>query len=177
MWYAKDKNKVYYKNKILTYQKWTVDSETWEKVMSENKWNYADSETFEVNWSGWTTTFAKDKNHVFINGFMIENADLETFGSWEWHDFFKDKNRYYYMEYEIPWVDLETFEGGWCGYYSKDKNNVYYEHKVVKWADPKTFWEITTPHMWFSDTDYWKDKNNCYREEKVVEMSECEGKK
>ena len=169
-WYAKDKNKVFYQGKVLTYQKWSLDKETWKIALSPDKGNNADIKTFEVNWSGWTTTFAKDKNHIFINGFMIENADLESFQNLSWNDFFRDKNRCYYMEYEISWADLKSFENVY-NLYSKDKNNVYYQYKKLEWANPEKFQVLEDKE------DYWMDEKNCYREDKVVDMSECEGKK
>lgn len=81
---------------------------------------------------------AKDKNQVFENNQpILPEADAESFGLLENHDFGKDRNHIYYLATTNPFaikdVDSSSFEildGG----YLRDKNNIYHviQYKSVE---------------------------------------------
>lgn len=89
---------------------------------------------------------AKDNNHVYLSGKIIEEVDAQTFQILV-AGFFKDKTKVYTslggLRALSGW-DGSSFEvigysdDFWSGY-SKDKNRVYYNDAVVTGADPKTF--------------------------------------
>jgi hypothetical protein len=88
--------------------------------------------------------YAKDKNSVFFDGFIIEKADLNTFetiflaGVSE-DNLAKDKNYVFRANKIWEGVDPESFEILKPYYYKKDKNHVYIGKYIIKNANPKTF--------------------------------------
>ena len=126
--YAKDKNHVYYKNKII---------------------KDADPKTF-VDFRKWC--YAKDKNHIFCNNEIIEWVDINTFEILEeelytqdWNTtwieniyrYAKDKNYVYKWKNIVKNIDTNSFELLWW-LYAKDKNYVLFDD-IISWADVSTF--------------------------------------
>ncbi len=109
--------------------------------------------------------YAKDKNAVYFEGVLIENADPITFvavseksGAWQ-HPYGKDTHNVYFKNMSIKGADPKTFEVLWwyiyegCGAdrYAKDSQHVFYEDSPVVGADPVSFKAL--------DSRYGKDKN------------------
>ena len=99
------------------------------KVFYENKYGKeivkkADSKTFEILPR---KDFAKDKNHVYMSGIKLENADPATFKKLDGM-YAKDKNSVYVLWYKIREADPATFQILNSGY-SKDKNHVYFQYE------------------------------------------------
>lgn len=119
--YAKDKNNVYLKGKIIL----NVDSKTFNSVKIFNNCKYF-----------------KDKNNVYTENIeKIENADSETFEVLFYESNFsdiyyyaKDKNNVYCVQNKLENSDVETFVV--LGYsHAKDKNNCYKYCKIVEMSE------------------------------------------
>ncbi len=141
--YAKDKNAIYYKGKII------------EK---------ADLETFEIlRYSD----YSKDKNSLYFKDKKVSGVDLETFEIIDW-DYAKDKDSVYFQQKIINKADPVTFEplDPFFSYYSKDKQYVYYQGELVRGADPGTLKKVelnagNSRNIDFGST-YASDKNSVY---------------
>lgn len=83
------------------------------------------------------TNFLKDKDHIYVDAKIINEADRASFRVLS-SAFAKDKKNIFYKERVIRGADRRTFKVI-DSYYSKDKNNVYYRDTVVKGADVETF--------------------------------------
>ncbi len=75
----------------------------------------ADASTFQIN-SLWNS-YSRDKDHVYIYGRIIIDADPQTF---------------------LPVCGFTIGTNGFCSF-SKDKNNFYWFTEKIKDADPATF--------------------------------------
>lgn len=115
----------------------------------------ADLETFKYL----EHTFAKDKNHAYRSGIIVEDADPATFEVLA-ITHAKDKNNVYFNGKKLENADPATFELLAPGY-TKDKNNVYFNETRIKEANAETF----------KVTGYWeaKDKNYKYYRADVKE--------
>ncbi|MBT4722815.1 hypothetical protein HOB30_03575 [Candidatus Falkowbacteria bacterium] len=114
--YAKDKNNVYYAQKIKG----------------------ADVSTFEIlEESGEKASIAKDKNHVYWHSIKLKGANPATFQLLE-SAYTGDKNNIYYWRTPIENADADSFEVLSSGY-TKDKNHVYFTGQILKEADSQTF--------------------------------------
>jgi hypothetical protein len=161
--YSKDKEGVWFFDKLVTYEKWDYcENKENQKCVNSQIALPADPKTFSVH-GGWAQAFATDAKGVFIQGWYLEDADINTFKHIS-RDYFEDKKNLYYMENKIENSDRESFEVI-NRKYSKDKNKVYYKGKEMKVADPKTFTQITDPSMGLT-FDYAKDSNFVYIENK-----------
>ncbi len=175
-YYVMDKNGVYYLKKI--YNK--TDKNFFEAQKIEN----IDIKTLSIfNEYG---DIAKDKNHMYQEGVIIEDADPNTFEEITPEDgyrYWKDKNHVFFMFHEdsgflsvsikkVKNADPSTFISIGGGYW-KDKDRVYtslikFNHRLyvrgikeVKNADPKTFEYVGNT---MSDHGIAKDKNSYYRD-------------
>jgi hypothetical protein len=165
--YTKTGNAIYFNgNKMTgvdvgTFQ--LVDLDKFREKGSDDK----GAENPQVNYS-------KDKDKVFYNGKIINDADPATFsfiytGAF-WQEFGKDKNHIFYRGNVITGADIKTFNAGqarhtyissyYSGPYSFDKNNVYYGTSSIPGVDLKTFTNVACGFM--------KDKNYFYIEGKIV---------
>lgn len=100
----------------------------------------SDPDTFEVLEK---TGFAKDKNHVYYSGSIIQNADPATF-EFIGDRYTKDENNIFFS-YNIEsniveGADRDTFEEyPEKSEYAKDINYVYYLGEILEGEDPATF--------------------------------------
>lgn len=108
--YGKDKNFVWFEDKILSD---------------------ADAKSFKF-----TNDFASDNNDVFMEGLVVEDADPKSFK--RMYEYFTDNKNIYFRGKKVNDVDMETFKD-LKNFYAKDKNNVYYIGKILQNADPATF--------------------------------------
>lgn len=117
----------------------------------------ADFSTFETIKNKEKIALAKDKNHVYKEDKIIENADPKTFEPIK-ERFWKDRNQVYYLRVYgnnclINDADPKTFvvvKDSW----TKDKNNAFYIYDKLKEVDLQTFIPI--------DKDWAKDKHAYY---------------
>jgi hypothetical protein len=112
--------------------------------------------------------YTKDKNHIYFNDKIFEEADVETFmvlgdtdGSYA-----KDKQRAYYYGKIIDGADPQSFVALRV-WYAFDKNNVYYNEKILEELDARTFEQVGTSR-------YLRDKNTLYYTDKKVEGVDVE---
>lgn len=120
-YYFEDKNGIYWGNDLIGGA--VPDKATFVAINDKYaKENYA---------------YAKDKNHVYFLGSVLDSADPKTFTIIE-DNYTKDINHIYTDHSIIQGADLETFSVI-NSEYSKDKNNVYDYGEIVLGADPKTF--------------------------------------
>ncbi len=144
--YSKDKNNFYYNGEIVDWIENTSSFEVLNKHYSKDenhvyydgeKIEWADSKTFQFLKDTWwkTTSYAKDKNHIY-----------------NWRG-----------KIEMEWIDSETFsfisELDDNVTYFRDKNNVYYssdrvEFAKIEWADPNTFERIDFRFFYTKDKNY-----------------------
>jgi hypothetical protein len=114
---------------------------------------------------GGTRIYTKDKNQVYINEAVLENADpasfelIETISDYDKSKgttvFSKDYNRVYYKDQIIPSADPRTFEYvGWE--YAKDQHRVYFRDKVLDGADAASFHrDAHNPKMFVDKNHQW----------------------
>jgi len=146
-YYGKDKNGVY----------------CGDPSIPGNKIQGADSSTFVPISSATVDYYAKDKNYVYKNGQILQNADPQTFEFLikPFNSYQKDRNNVYFKGIVIQGADPVTFQGlGYDAYshiYAKDKNNVYINETILSGADSATFQVIDNVNSTFQ-----KDKNNVY---------------
>jgi len=135
----------------------------------------ADNETFKVL----AQNFAKDKNHVYYNEILIEEADPETFcllydgenssdGKYIFHYYSKDKNNVYHFNERMADVDTSTFEILW-GYYTRDCHSIYYDKiKLASSSEPAVRLENDSQHV------YLKIGNKIYYKDHLLEVSDVD---
>lgn len=146
--YAKDKNNVYYEEKVVS----EADPKTFEVLsdmigkdknsgyFEEIKIQNSDTKTFQKI----ENLYSKDKNNVYYNHKSIAGADATTFEIVDKKtNVAKDKRNFYRYDYRIPVKDYASFEQI-KGHFWKDKNHVYYiynmldKNLIMKGVDPKT---------------------------------------
>jgi hypothetical protein len=117
--------------------------------------------------------YARDHQHVYRWGVVIENADPQSFevlgytgcNNFEGEYYTRDIQHVYFSGEAIPGADPATFQMlGGCGY-AKDAKRAYFESRVVSGADLMTFQIL--------DNSQARDKNNCYRYGFVTSAEEC----
>lgn len=82
--------------------------------------------------------YANNHDIIYHRGKEIRGVDIATFEILD-STYSKDKNHIYRDNVIFEEADPETFEIVSSGSYTKDKNNVYYLGKIIEGADPKTF--------------------------------------
>lgn len=100
----------------------------------------------------------EDRN---IEEIKLEDADINKLVSWN-NILAKDGKNIYYYGKKIDYIDAPSFDGNGIGY-GKDKNNIYYDVTIVKNADYKSFKEIK------GYISFAKDKYNVFYEDKMIE--------
>jgi len=130
----------------------SVEKEITRGEMTEIIWRLE----FEDNENENNDGYYNDKNHVYFENKIIEDADSKSFEFIGWM-YAKDKNNAYYRGKKIDNVDILTFEhaGTW---YAKDKNVIYVHGKKIDESNPESFEDLKE--------GYAKDKNNVYYSEK-----------
>lgn len=153
--YSKDKNNVYYRDKIL---------------------DNASPENFEVLQKG----YARDQNSVFYEEIAVRNMDPASVLFLECA--VKD-NKFVYSRFPkpnqriIPRIDSSTFR---ClnGLYSKDKNSAYYNLHKIKGAEPKTFERLVPLSSegcaYTPNCDFAVDKDSIYYTSKKIVDADVE---
>ena len=132
----------------------------------------ADAKTFEIFEDN---EYAKDKNNVYYNEYVLNEADPKSFKSLSKisSGLGKDKNNLYFFEYKVNNIDIKTLEimADEFLIYLKDKNGLYIllptsggfpadldngiiSPKILKNIDKQTFQLI--------GGKYSKDKNSVY---------------
>ena len=81
--------------------------------------------------------YAKDKNHVYFFGDILENVDKDTFAVLSGF-YAKDNKHIYFGDRIFQNIDFASFKA-LNNFYAKDKNSVYLSGEKVKNANPKTF--------------------------------------
>ncbi len=194
--YAKDKMNVWYIGSPINNaepQFFTVLGSGYGK---DNKYSYignqiihgADIKSFRIGNSSETPPYSFDKNHVYNNDTVIENADPNTFTILDrtitkdtthvWvngilleearpasfralnTNFNTDDTHIYFMSIKMKDVDPQTFTVFGDSFYAKDKNHIYYQSEIIPDADLATFLFIGTYDA--------KDKNNNYNRGEIV---------
>ncbi|MCG9793814.1 DKNYY domain-containing protein [Flavobacterium algicola] len=117
----------------------------------------ADYETFKVIDHNLNIDLALDKNHVFIDTSILENADPKTFGHVKDY-YWKDKKNVYLLQFgrtdaRIMGAEPTTFKVIKDLLWSLDKNNVYYEFDKL---------EKVTPHLFVAIDENWGKDNRYY---------------
>lgn len=102
----------------------------------------ADSSTFEA----FDRTYARDRQHVFINGHLLLGADARSFQLLDRPGFSKDRDRVYQHDKPIS-TDPDNFRL-LAGDLARDSVNVYWSDGTVLSSDPKNF-------MIISDRDHY----------------------
>lgn len=139
--YSKDKNSVYFAT-----------------VNGVSRVEQADSESFILPEGFAEDQIARDANHAYYEGKIIEGVDLGTFQSLS-EGYSKDKNFVYLNGKKIEGADTTNFVVlSWP--YSKDKKNIYFFNQVLPNADSATFKVLCDRKA--------QDKNNFYLGDKVV---------
>ena len=93
----------------------------------------ADATSFEV----FDRTYARDREHVFINGHLLQGADADSFQLMDRPGFSKDRDRVYQHDQSIS-DDPEHFE--FLGSdLSRDGAHVYWTDGTVLSSDPQNF--------------------------------------
>jgi hypothetical protein len=125
---------------------------------------------------GATYRFAKDDQHAFFEGSIIEGADSNSFqplffGNTDyWYRYTRDKNHVFFGTTTIPFADPLTFhtltpsEG-----YALDSNRVFFNTYAMPNADNKSF-KIIIPEGGFAwqMTLYAQDRDSLYYEGKPI---------
>lgn len=93
----------------------------------------ADAPTFEV----FDRTYARDKEHVYINGHLLQGAQAVSFELLDRPGFSKDNRRVYQHDQPIS-TDPDNFELLGSDL-SKDSTNVYWSDGTVLSEDPENF--------------------------------------
>ena len=122
----------------------------------------ADASSFETITTSTKFSLGKDKNHVFFNDEILENADAKTFENIQ-SSYYKDKNNVFILQgtnvdARILAADPNTFkilkEFSW----TKDQNNVFYGRQKLANANVKTFTAID--ENWGKDDKYYYNREN-----------------
>lgn len=182
--YAKDKNAVYYKGKIIPNAK----SNTFEVISfycaKDDNYVYCggkktqtqpDIATFVYlvsakNYS--ITPYYKDKNQVYVdypyNSLnVIEGADPDSFTFGEYASYATDKSFVYFGSEKIEGShgpSFSTFKN--APGYAKDKNQVYFYKKILPQANPETFNPMSTG---YSIVKAGKDHQHVYHDAEIVD--------
>ena len=122
----------------------------------------ADAASFETLTTSTKFSLGKDKNHVFFNDQILQNADATTFKSIQ-TAYYKDKNNVFVLQgtnvdARILGADPNTFEIIYEFSWTKDKNNVFYDRQKIANANVKTFTAID--ENWAKDDKYYYNKEN-----------------
>lgn len=125
--YAKDKNHVYFLAKILE----GADSSTFEMINTKDDYSYSVDKKFTDGSSGgayFKNWYAKDNNHVYFYGKIIDWVDLNSFQIvWDWYS--KDKDHLYYNWKIVKTADPASFKII-SDQFQQDKDNYYFEWKI-----------------------------------------------
>lgn len=110
------------------------------------------------------TSHARDKNHIYSYGKILEGPDRASFGVFLDSTYTKDKAHVYYSHKIMEGADPESFElvGG---DYTKDKNSVYFKNRKIKGADVATFTflnDAVSSNHFDEEREYAKDKASIY---------------
>lgn len=145
--YGKDKNHIYYSDKII------VDADS-ESFVLLNKSTYP--------LEGISSWYAKDVNDAYYRSSAISGADIKSF-IFVGGDYAKDKYNVYYQGKVLLNADPKTFEI--VGNYTKDKNHVFNGSEVLSVEiSPSSFSVVTdsvikdNKHVYFYD--YLKKEYN-----------------
>jgi hypothetical protein len=134
VFYYKDANNVFYKDKIIP----EADPESFTGNLFKAEDPLKDG--------GFGEYYGRDKNHVYYEGKVIIGADPSSFISMynnayegpQGQPFGKDDKQVYYATSTVLKADVSTFkELDWCAF--ADKNYVFKSGEVIFGADPKTY--------------------------------------
>ena len=163
--FAYDKNHVYFENSIvegadpatfemmaLGYSK-DAKHAYWCNVYKVIPINKADPKTFVVveNTDPWPTAFAYDKNHVYFENRIIEDANPKTFEVMGC-GYSRDTNNVYRYSNKIRKADPETFTVMKTANFAYDKNYLHFVGKKLK-IDYKSF-EVNLDKKIYQDENY-----------------------
>lgn len=103
----------------------------------------ADAESFDELEAG----YGKDKNHVYLNGYLVKNANPQTFEIIDYRDensygdknYSKDKNFVFFNGNQIPRANPKTFQILEEKPYSKDDKDYYFWNKPLNLSNINTF--------------------------------------
>lgn len=181
--YAKDKNAVYYKGKVIPNAK----SSTFELISfycaKDDNYVYCNGKktqtqpdiitftNFSPAQNNSITHYYKDKNHVYVVSpdslNVIEGADPDSFTFVEYSNYAKDKSFVYFRSEKIEGSHGPSFSTvGIISGYAKDKNQVYFYKKILPQAAPKTFEFISTDNPMIK---VGKDHQHVYHDAEIVD--------
>ncbi len=161
--YAKDDNHVYFieqnSNPVIVTPIAGADPKTFQ-VLGDNPFGSNDTGLLSGTYSG---AMAKDSQHVYYEGKIVQGADPSTF-VWLNPLYGKDASNVYMVgpPHEdttmIPIsTDVMNFWGDPDGYFAEDSNNIYYEGSPIAGVDKATF-SIQRTYPYF----YGIDSKNVY---------------
>lgn len=151
------------------YHKWFHGGNwTKEKTLVDQ----ADASTFTTIQHEINIDLGKDKNHVFIDALILENADPLTFEQIKEY-YWRDKNQVYLLGFgradkTIEYADPKTFtlinNNEWVkdkknvfnkliNLWAKDKSNVYFMYNKLNGVNPKEF--VSLDEDWGKDDSFY----------------------
>lgn len=102
--------------------------------------------------------YAVDKNHVYMDGVVLAEADPATFETMANVFYYRDKSHVWYFKRMIEGADPSTFRSIENTNFNIDKSHVWYEERLIAGADPATFEVLgktnycrDKSHIWFRD--------------------------
>ena len=127
VYYAKDKNSVYYNGVLLN-------------GVNPEKFEFLGGISTLIGEDG----YVKDDKNIYFLGKKMENVDLKTFKvvksniSRSFEGYAKDENKVYFQAKPLLGIDVETFEIIGEAY-TKDKNGVYYANEKLEGVDSQNY--------------------------------------
>lgn len=121
--------------------------------------------------------YVKDKNHVYLDGQIVAQADPKTFRfmSETYSAYTKDDKNIYFADQIVKEADRATFglvssrERADSAYY-KDKTHVYHDGKILADANVEQFAVLDDSYCNGSDCYYTDQSHIYYKGERVTEM-------
>jgi len=140
--YMKDKNQVYYYNRILK----NADSSSFEFIPGRH-------------------VYTRDKNHLYFEGYLLEGIvpdSMKLSGEYVW-----DNNCAYSLNRQLRFVDIASFEV-LSPRIAKDRKNIYYCDRIVKKSitsiapDINSFTTVPHTHQGDASQTYFKDHRRVF---------------
>ena len=119
--------------------------------------NEADAETFETINNDINVHLGKDKNHVYEDASILEQADPKTFEQVKEY-YWKDKNNVYLLQFggtdcRIKNAEPNTFKVIKDYHWTIDRNNVYYQFDQLLNVNPNKF--VAVDEEWGKDESFY----------------------
>lgn len=173
--FAKDKNNVYWEDKVLFTG---FDYTTLTGKENCMRWCFQDKEASYYHENTPELAYKKDTTKQFPEEFIVNQNILPTWAIelWGWYFVYQEDIYLNSTGNKIIWADKNSFTflykdkqcWEWPHTFGKDKNNVYWDFRILfSWFDYKTLTEERNCIRWcFKDKDAsyyfdWCDENWC----------------